>query len=197
VDLNQRITVAGLAGTLKALNKLDPEVAKGIGKELNLAGRKIRDDAKQLFPSEPSPRMRNWKRTPAKRPQGKRDSSGKIRAGSLGSSGKGFPAFVPEKAKKSIRSSRREFVLTIQSQDGALGVFELAGTRGGKGRGTSGSPQGRQFMSLLPATKLNSGKKLMHGRVMRRALKDNYANTRIAIAEAAYKAAFYVQRRMP
>lgn len=196
MEIQQRVNLAGMAGTLNALRKLDPEVAKGIGKELNLAGRKIRDDAKGMFPSEPSPRMRNWKGTPSKRPQGRRDSSGKIKVGTFSYNGS-FPPFVPEKAKKSIRSSRREFVMTIQSQDPTLSVFELAGTRGGKGRGSSGSPQGRWFMSLLPATKLNSGKKLVHGRIMRRALRDNYANTRIAIAEAAYKAAFYVQRRMP
>ena len=191
MDLQERITIAGMAGTLKALNKLDPEVAKQIGKELNLAGRKIRDDAKGMFPAQPSPRMRNWSSKEPRRRLGRRNADGTINT-SVKSS---FPPWRPQDSKKSIRSSRREFVLTIQSADAALSVYEWAGTRGGK-KG-SGSPQGRFFLSLLPAVRLNNERRPMHGRVIRRALRDNYANTRVAIAEAAYKAAFYVQRRMP
>lgn len=192
MDLNQRVTVAGLAGTLKALNKLDPEVAKQIGKELNLAGRVIRDEAKTLLPQTPSPRMRNWGRNEPKRRLGRRNSDGTIKAGSSS----GFPAWNPAASKKSIRSSRREFVLTIQSKnDAALEVYELAGTKGGK-RG-SGSPQGRSFLNLLPAVPLNTAKRITHGRVMRRALRNHYPQTRLKIMDAAYRAALYVQRSMP
>ena len=192
MDLQERITVAGLAGTLKALNKLDPQVAKEIGKELNLAGRVIRDEAKTLVPQTPSPRMRNWRTTQPRNRQGRRRADGTIDSSKASS----FPNWNPMSSKKSIRSSRREFVLTIQSKnDAALEVYELAGTKGGK-RG-SGSPQGRAFLNLLPAVNLNTQKRITHGRVMRRALRNHYPQTRLKIMDAAYRAALYVQRSMP
>lgn len=193
MDLKERLTVAGLAGTLKALNKLDPEVAKQIGKELNLAGRVIRDDAKSLVPETPSPRLRNWGRNEPKRRLGRRRADGTIDSSKKTGP---FPAWNPMSSKNSIRSSRREFVLTIQSKkDAALSVYELAGTKGGK-RG-SGSPQGRAFLNLLPAVNLNTQKRITHGRVMRRALRNHYPQTRLKIMDAAYRAALYVQRSMP
>ena len=192
MDLKERLTVAGLAGTLKALNKLDPEVAKQVNKELNLAGRVIRDEAKTLVPQTPSPRLRNWGTKEPRRRLGQRNSDGTIRAGSSSR----FPAWNPGASRKSIRSSRREFVLTIQSQtDRALQVYELAGTKGGK-RG-SGSPQGRTFLRLLPSVRLNTSKRITHGRVMRTALRNHYPETRLKIMDAAYRAALYVQRSMP
>ena len=191
--IEQRIQIAGMAGTLNALRKMDPEVASQIGKKLNESGRKIRDDAKALVPSEPSPRMRGWTARVPTRRLGRRKEDGTIDA----SRPSGFPPYNASGAKKSIRSSRREFVLTIQSQDATLGVFELAGTRGGKGRGSSGSPQGKWFMALLPAIQLNTSRRPTFGRVLRQALRDNYPATREAIADAAYKAAELIQRRMP
>lgn len=174
------VKVEGVAGSLKALNKVEPEIAKGVGRELNKAGRKIRDDARRLTPTD-SP-MRNWRTTPARNPRGKQNAAGLFGYG-VSRGGQGWPAWNKGGFQKSIRSKRREFLLEISANDASAMIYELAGTKGGFGRGSAGSPQGQAFIAKLPAVN-QSSKGDRTGRIMVPALKKNYKATREAIEKA-------------
>lgn len=167
------VKVEGAAGTLKALAQFEPDMAKAIGKELNKIGRDVRDTARALVPDQPP--MHGWRTVPAVR--------GRTRGGA------GWPAWNPGNYAKTIRSKRREFVLTVESSsEPALMIYELAGTKGGRGRGSKGGRAAAQFLANLPAVPVSSGGK-RSGRVMVRAVVVRYKDARQELEKAVNKTA--------
>ncbi len=185
------VKVTGTSNALRALRQLDPELAKEIGKDLAAAGRTIANDAKALIPSEPP--MRNWRTTPAGRPRGRQSREG-VMTSQVSRGGRGWPEWTGQKYRASLRTRRRQFELTIDSaRDPAGMIYELAGTKGGRGRNSAGSPQGRQFIAnLSPVRSSTAGRR--SSRAMVQSLKRNYRGTRTKLEQATDRTMTRLQR---
>lgn len=186
------VKVEGTRNALRALAQFDPELAKEIGKELSAQGRTIANDAKSFLPTE-SP-MRGWRTVPARVPRGRQNRDGSFSTFRESRGGRGWPEWTGNLYRASIKSRRRQFDLTLTSaRDPAGMIFEVAGTKGGRGRNSSGSPQGQAFIKKLGEVK-ESGPGNRSGRAMVRGLKKNYRSALDGLEAATDKTMTTLQR---
>lgn len=114
------ISVDGLESTLKALQKIQPEVKKQFFKDAKKILKVVVDDAKGLYPAEDSTRKNGG------------FPSGLSRAWAPG----GRPLFPYSQTKavagvkiETSLSKKKDAVLTIVNKDGAASVIDYAGTK--------------------------------------------------------------------
>ena len=112
--------VQGLESTLKALQKIQPEVKKQFFKDAKKILRVVVDEAKSLYPAEDSKRKNGG------------FPSGLSRAWKPG--GRPLFPYSQEKAVKGVKietslSKKKDAVLTIVNKDGAASVIDYAGTK--------------------------------------------------------------------
>jgi len=112
--------VQGLESTLKALQKIQPEVKKQFFKDAKKILKVVVDDAKSLYPAEDSTRKNGG------------FPSGLSRA--WAPSGRPLFPYSQEKAVKGVKietslSKKKDAVLTIVNKDGAASVIDYAGTK--------------------------------------------------------------------
>lgn len=186
------VKVEGTRNALRALSQFDPELAKEIGKELSTVGRTVANDAKSFLPTE-SP-MRGWRTTPARTPRGRQTREGTFSSFREVRGGRGWPEWTGNLYRASIKSRRRQFDLSITSGRDAAGmIYELAGTKGGRGRNSAGSPQGQAFIRKLGEVRESSpGRR--SSRAMVRGLTKNYRAALDGLEKATDKAVTTLQR---
>ena len=114
------ISVDGLESTLKALQKIQPEVKKQFFKDAKKILKVVVDDAKSLYPAEDSKRKNGG------------FPSGLSRAWAPG--GRPLFPYSHEKAVAGVKietslSKKKDAVLTIVNKDGAASVIDYAGTK--------------------------------------------------------------------
>ena len=114
------ISVDGLESTLKALQKIQPEVKKQFFKDAKKILKVVVDDAKSLYPAEDSTRKNGG------------FPSGLSRAWAPG----GRPLFPYSQTKavagvkiETSLSKKKDAILTIVNKDGAASVIDYAGTK--------------------------------------------------------------------
>lgn len=179
------LRVRGVPGVLKALETFDKELAKSTAKEITRAGKAIAANAKNEIPDRPG-RLRNWRDVPPRIPRGKRNADGTY-SGVLSRGGAGWPAWKASEARTSIKSRRRDIVLTVTLNEAAANIYAVAGTK------SSGfSPQGRAFVENLPPLSKSEGRGGRRGRVMVPAVRKEYRQ----IIETIDKEIFQVVREV-
>ena len=114
------ISVDGLESTLKALQKIQPEVKKQFFKDAKKILKVAVDEAKTLYPAEDSTRKNGG------------FPSGLSRAWKPG--GRPLFPYSQEKAVQGVKietslSKKKDAVLTIVNKDGAASVIDYAGTK--------------------------------------------------------------------
>lgn len=114
------ISVDGLESTLKALQKIQPEVKKQFFKDAKKILKVVVDDAKSLYPANDSTRKNGG------------FPSGLSRSWAPG--GRPLFPYSQEKAVAGVKietslSKKRDAILTIVNKDGAASVIDYAGTK--------------------------------------------------------------------
>lgn len=120
----------GLAATLKTLRHVDPELRKQTMREMKTAAKPMQATARALFPAaEPLNNWGNWR--------GGYDIS-RVRSG-------------VKVSFKGTRARNRDVIplLTLRQVNAAGVIFDMAGRKKGKGRGSENKKRGREMIDKL------------------------------------------------
>lgn len=131
MSLYPEIDVKGVASTLRALNKIDPVLAKTTRRRIKQAANPMVQDIRRFVPTQAplSGMARNWE-------GGRLKWSSRARSGVRANQGQG---------RKRVRNGYRIDLLKIVQSNPAGAVFDMAGKRGGK------NDQGRRMIEQLTA----------------------------------------------
>ena len=166
VDLNVRLT--GADQTLKALDILEPTVARKVKKEISGIGKTMASYISSLAQSQPP--VSGWVGTP------------------------GWPAWTA--VTGSSRLSGAGVVVTPRSSNSSIaGMYEYIGNAT-KIETVTGAVLSRMFNERLGVPVSNSRRK-RPGRLVRQTLNDKYPEARRDIEKACDDAVTEVNRRMP
>jgi hypothetical protein len=180
------VNITGVQGTLKAMRKFDPDLAKEMNKQIKSAMLPIRDKARAYIP-ENSKMLSNWTKADAFGPQ-----SRKYRA---------FPKFDETEISKGIvykpgtnnkgevagATFRRRFQLAYFVANNSAGgsIYETSGRKSGPGgnRNTKSlNPNaGQQFMDRINPYPLIGSGTSMQGRLIYRAWEENQGRAAQAV----------------
>jgi hypothetical protein len=171
------VRVVGADQAIRALRTMEPETARQIGREISSVGASLAAYIRSNAPT--SPPMSGWREVSATR--------GRTRGGA------GWPAWAPIGAT----SARRGTSVTVTSTGAVAAIYESAGKI--NPNGVSTHPDGGQFIRNLSryGALTTSGKRPRRGRLVGKAIVEQYPEALRKIQAACDRAVDAVNRRMP
>jgi hypothetical protein len=190
------IQISGLAETLAAMRKFEPDLAKNLNKEVRAALTPVQKDARALFPSEISG-LSNW----MLKTQGRKINKSTSAFAAVGH----FPRYNKAIASKGIKiflgrtkPNSRGFVTEyrISNLTAAGAIYETAGRANGQSRRAykSNNPNaGAHFIASMKEPMAGKGK--TRGRALYRAWDENEGRAFMDVLKAVNATVLQFKRR--
>jgi len=191
------VEIKGLAETLTAMRKFEPDLAKNLNKEVRALLTPVQKNAQAYVPTEnPIPHLRNWMLGSSKQKVSKETSM--FRRGT-------FPKFNAALVRRGIKiyigktvPNNRGFVTfyRIENQTAAGAIMETSGRANGKSRRvySSNNPEaGIAFRSAMGGQLKGHDK--LRGRLIYRAYEEDQGKTTARLVKAVEKTVVQFKQR--